>query len=275
MSATLGSMSEESLRLAQGARLQKLRKLAGYRSAREAALDNDWAESSYRSHESGSRTIGLDDAEKYAKRFRAKGAADASGQWILYGGEGRPELRVVPFHEVEGDDSNFDADEYEGVSAAHEYKPKLQGGRPEIDAKPGAGLGTSGQHVAINSKGIATGHRVVAEWVLPEDYLRHEFGAVPSKVLIMEVIGDSMRGTLEPGDRIFVDTSQNVFGADAVYVIDDGDGEPRVKRLEKILFSDPPEVAIVSDNPATKREERASLDTLRIVGRVVGRATKM
>lgn len=247
--------------------LASLRNKLGW-TQEDAAAKAGMSLGGYRKLEYGERELKAPQIAAFAKLFGAT-SEEVMGDGAMH------ERVVVPFHEVEGDDSDFDADAYEGVTSAQPYKPKLEGGRPEIDAKPGAGLGTTGQHVAINSKGIATGHRVVAEWVIPEDYLRHEFGATPSKVLIMEVIGDSMKGTLEPGDRIFVDTSQNVFGADAVYVIDDGDGEPRVKRLEKILFSNPPEVAIVSDNPATRREERASLETLRVVGRVVGRATKM
>lgn len=68
----------------QGRRLAELRKAAGFRSARKAALTFGWAESSYRTHESGTRTIGQDDAEKYAKAFyEAGGKADA--KWILFG----------------------------------------------------------------------------------------------------------------------------------------------------------------------------------------------
>lgn len=65
---------QDPIRRRQGERLRRARKAAGYRSAREAALSNAWKESTYRAHESGTRTIGLDDATKYAKRFRAAGA---------------------------------------------------------------------------------------------------------------------------------------------------------------------------------------------------------
>lgn len=69
-----GSMSkEEAQRKRQGERLRRARMTAGYRSAREAALANHWPESSYRAHESGTRTIGQDDAERYTRRFRALG----------------------------------------------------------------------------------------------------------------------------------------------------------------------------------------------------------
>lgn len=96
---------ESSRRLEQGARLKAARVAAGYRSAREAAAENGWKESSYRAHENGTRTIGQDDAERYARRFRALGA-HTSAKLILFGEEpaaggapappGRFAMRVVP-----------------------------------------------------------------------------------------------------------------------------------------------------------------------------------
>jgi hypothetical protein len=87
-SATLRSMTREEIikRQEQGSRLRKARKDAGYRSARSAALANNWAESTYRAHEGGTRTIGQDDAEAYAKRLRHKGVA-VTAAFILFGEE--------------------------------------------------------------------------------------------------------------------------------------------------------------------------------------------
>lgn len=70
----------------QGLRLKAARELAHYRSAREAALDNRWPESTYRAHEGGTRTIGQDDAERYARRYRAKGV-QVTAKDILFGQE--------------------------------------------------------------------------------------------------------------------------------------------------------------------------------------------
>lgn len=79
--------------LAQGKRLAEFRLAANYRSAREAALDNHWPESTYRAHENGTRTIGQDDAERYATRFRYRsGLKDISAQAILFGTKGSPPL---------------------------------------------------------------------------------------------------------------------------------------------------------------------------------------
>jgi hypothetical protein len=79
--ATIRSM--DGLRKRQGARLKEARIDAGFKSAREAAIACGWAESSYRAHEGGTRTIGRDDADKYARRFKTLGSTIAS-ESILY-----------------------------------------------------------------------------------------------------------------------------------------------------------------------------------------------
>ncbi|GJE77751.1 S24 family peptidase [Methylorubrum suomiense] len=77
-------MTDEKIRKAQGQRLKAARKAAGYRSAREAALQNEWPESTFRAHEGGTRTIGQDDAERYAARFRFDGV-EVTARGILFG----------------------------------------------------------------------------------------------------------------------------------------------------------------------------------------------
>lgn len=79
----------------QGARLRKARESAGYRSARSAALENNWAESTYRAHEGGTRTIGQNDAEAYAKRLRHKGATITAAH-ILFGDGSPPSANATP-----------------------------------------------------------------------------------------------------------------------------------------------------------------------------------
>jgi len=78
--------ADEVIRKEQGARLKAARVAAGYRSARQAAQENLWPESTVRAHESGGRKMGDDDAERYAKRYRANGVK-VTAQMILFGGE--------------------------------------------------------------------------------------------------------------------------------------------------------------------------------------------
>jgi hypothetical protein len=84
---------DEARRREQGERLRFAREAAGYRSARAAALENHWPESTVRAHEAGTRKIGDDDADRYAKRYRANGA-NVTGKFILYGD--KPELESMP-----------------------------------------------------------------------------------------------------------------------------------------------------------------------------------
>lgn len=91
--------------VAIGARLRSARKAAGFRSASSAAEQFGWPTSTYVAHENGSRTIGQDDAERYAKAFKARGAK-VSAPVILFGdsqkdivkyNEVRTEAKEMPF----------------------------------------------------------------------------------------------------------------------------------------------------------------------------------
>src|SRR3974390_2989060 len=54
----------------------KAARLRHVKSARQAALDFGWPESTYRAHESGTRNFGLGDAMKYAEAF------GCSSEWL-------------------------------------------------------------------------------------------------------------------------------------------------------------------------------------------------
>ena len=155
------------------------------------------------------------------------------------------------------------------------YKAHLPGGTPEIEGTAGAGFGTMGEVdvVPLASGGTISGHRVVDEWVVPKAVHR-EMRTSPRSLVVMAVEGESMRPTLEPDDRIFIDTARTALTSDGIYLIDDGDGFPRVKRLQKVLFSDPPEVVVISDNKS-HGEQTIKLSGLRVLGRVCGRLTRM
>lgn len=105
----------KNLGKAQGRRLAAAREAAGFRSARDAALSNGWPESTYRAHETGTRTIGQDDADRYATRYRAEGV-NVTAQAILFGEGERadlddmPERRIVPIMGYIGAGAEIDPD---------------------------------------------------------------------------------------------------------------------------------------------------------------------
>jgi hypothetical protein len=75
-----------------GERLKWARKKAGFRSARAAALENEWKEVTYRSHETGGRGFDYDSAIRYARVFRV------DAMWLLHGvaTEPKPDVKSLP-----------------------------------------------------------------------------------------------------------------------------------------------------------------------------------
>lgn len=69
-------------------------------------------------------------------------------------------------------------------------------------------------------------------------------GRTPDAVKVINVRGDSMADTIEPGDLIFVDVSINEFDGDGIYVFG-FDDKIYVKRLQMI----PDKILVISDNP--------------------------
>lgn len=99
------------------------------------------------------------------------------------------------------------------------------------------------------------------------DQARVIFGNRPeSSVKLINVRGDSMEGTIEPGDLIFVDVAVSNFDGDGIYVFD-YNGDMYVKRLQKVKS----ELIVISDNPRYREWSisEAEMDMLHVAGRVM------
>jgi len=99
------------------------------------------------------------------------------------------------------------------------------------------------------------------------DQAKTIFGNIPQRsVKLINVRGDSMQGTIEPGDLIFVDIRVNYFDGDGIYVFD-FNGDTFVKRLQKVKN----DLFVISDNPKyrewTISPEEAAM--LHVSGRVM------
>lgn len=242
-----------------GMTMDELAQAMGY--ARASSIQRYLTDGEYKKN-----FISPDFAEKLAKALSGKGGVNAVKEaevWALTGA--KPSLV-----------SSYDPDEVESeddgtVSYSREHwVPAVDGAIPEVDTKLGAGMGTVGQTINLPVGGNSvSGHMVIAEWLIPLSYLRNEAKASPAHTLIMEVVGDSMQPTYMPGDRVLVDLSQDKMSTDTVYAISDGHTEPQIKRLQRIPFSDPAEVRIISDNPALETFT-VELSRLQIIGRIVG-----
>ena len=99
-----------------------------------------------------------------------------------------------------------------------------------------------------------------------------DLGARPSDLLLVNVAGDSMAPTLQPGATIMLDTSAKHAGP-GIYVLRIGDQE-LCKRLEPMPRG---KIRVVSDNPSYATYEidlaTAPEGDFAILGRVVWSAT--
>lgn len=86
---------------------------------------------------------------------------------------------------------------------------------------------------------------IIHSIVYSADHALALFGGRPETAIkVINVRGDSMSGTLEPGDLIFVDVTVRQFDGDGIYVFG-FDDKIHVKRLQMI----PDRILILSDNP--------------------------
>jgi len=149
-------MKEAGICKAQGGRLAMARMLAGFKSARQAALANGWPESTYRAHEGGTRTIGHDDAERYAKRFRHLNV-NVTARSILFedGASLESHSRAIPIV---------------GYVSAGAGMVLLEEGHPPNEWV-GAIEGATGNTVAVEVRGASLGE-LFDNWIVYYDDVR-------------------------------------------------------------------------------------------------------
>jgi transcriptional regulator with XRE-family HTH domain len=127
----------------------------------------------------------------------------------------------------------------------------------ELDVRASAGDGLTGES-----------EKVVAEWQMPSEVVRYHSSAPASELRFITVMGDSMEPTLQPGQRVLVDTGDRTPTPPGIFVVWDGLGLV-VKRVETLAHSDPLRVRITSDNSKYDGYERTLAEAY-IQGRVIG-----
>jgi len=127
----------------------------------------------------------------------------------------------------------------------------------ELDVRASAGDGLTGDS-----------EKIVAEWQLPSEVVRYHSSAPASELRFITVLGDSMEPTLQPGQRVLVDTGDRTPTPPGIFVVWDGLGLV-VKRVQALAHSDPMRVKITSDNPKYEGYERTLAEAY-IQGRVIG-----
>lgn len=221
----------------QARRLKRSRTRAGYRSAAAFAADHDFAESTYRAHENGSRSLTIDAAKAYA------GPLGVSWHWLMFGDDVKPGSHMSkPTEGKEDTNSNV-------------YRIR------ELDVR--AGAGNSAYH------DVAEAENVVSEWQLPATIIKNQTTTTEASLKVITIYGDSMEPDFRPGDRVMVDISDRTPSPPGVFVIWDGFGLV-VKRLEMVPYSDPAKVRLISRNKEYKDVELFAEEVF-VNGRVIGR----
>lgn len=101
------------------------------------------------------------------------------------------------------------------------------------------------------------------------EYAKRMFGGRPAASLkITTAVGDSMRGSVEPGELVVLDVTVNRFVSDGIYAFSYGDSV-HIKRLQWLKDR----LMVISDNKTYDRWEIGSDDVsqLHIQGFVVGK----
>lgn len=109
----------------------------------------------------------------------------------------------------------------------------------------------------------------VLEVDVREQWVRTELRVSPERIRLLTARGDSMKGTIDDGDVVFVDVTVQQYSADGVYVFV-LDGVLQIKRLENMMDG---RLAVRSDNEkyGTKYVSANEADRLHVRGLVKGR----
>ncbi|MGE0725085.1 MAG: helix-turn-helix transcriptional regulator [Alphaproteobacteria bacterium] len=159
--------------------------------------------------------------------------------------------------------------------AASTVSSQSKGVIPELDVSAGAGLGAEAVLESFSADGRSTVSTevVAAEWSIPAPYLATELRIRREAARIISVIGDSMSPTLQPGDRVMINTEDRQPSPPGLFALWDGLGVV-VKRIEHIPNSEPIKLLLMSDNDRHRSYERTS-EEVSIIGRVVWLARRV
>lgn len=109
----------------------------------------------------------------------------------------------------------------------------------------------------------ALSEKVCGHWKLPTAEFNSITTGNPNNIKMLRVQGDSMQPTINDGDWVWVDISNNFISSDGMYLIRMATGLA-VKRLQSGLSN----IVIKSDNP-TYSDITADIGEINIIGKVV------
>ncbi|MBL1419089.1 MAG: helix-turn-helix domain-containing protein [Alphaproteobacteria bacterium] len=241
-------------------RLLKARAMAGYRSGRAAAAAIGVKPATYASHENGTRTFSVPDAQSYADFFKV------SAGWLLTGEalggndffDSRFDTHPEPSARTGGRERLI-AD----VTEAHilDFGKKMLEVAAQIlpaaETDQDAGLQTIGEVVIHRMLNDDYPHEaeqwsIVAQWKLPKEYIAKNLKITSDQdAAIIVMIDDNMMPTCKIGDKLIVNFSQKKFTSDGMYVFLDENLGLHIQRVKRVNQS---QLEISNDNSTENRK---------------------
>lgn len=219
--------------------MKQARETAGFKSARDAALSNGWPESSYRAHENGTRTIGQDDAIRYARRF-----GNVTAEFILFGPTGSARAAVDP------------------VPARNVLLPKPDASFPIPMQFPPRMLPVFGQAAGgMNEDGrfILNGQKVADVFCPPA--LTNVVGAYG-----IYISGESMAPRYEHGELLLIHPGLPVSRGNYVLAqIQGDDGDPPYGYVKKFISKNAKELVLEQLNPPEGQDKILRFPAERVI----------
>lgn len=150
---------------------------------------------------------------------------------------------------------------------------------PEIDVRAGASYagGFNQEENTIDESGNSISADVArAFWGIPVSFLRDELRARPGKVHILPVRGDSMNDALFDGDRAIINLDDTDVSQGGIFALLDDNSSVIIKQVELIRAREGPKrIKCTSRNPSYEPFELELDDTVKIIGRVASKITRL
>lgn len=118
---------------------------------------------------------------------------------------------------------------------------------------------------------FATGNKIIGYYFFRKDWL-NKMGLAQGLV-VMDIVGDSMKPTLEEGDTVMIDTNRKIVTGGNIYAIREGE-TILIKRLQPLVGG---KIQILSDNREMyhPQELDTSKNALSVIGQIVWMARKL
>jgi hypothetical protein len=149
---------------------------------------------------------------------------------------------------------------------------------PEVDVRAGASYagGTTPTDFVTGEDGQPVNNEAVrSTWGIPLPFLRDELRVRPGRVHILPVRGDSMNDALFDGDRAIIDLDDTDASQGGIFALLDDHGSVIIKQVEMVRGAESGRIRCKSRNPHYEPFDLILTETVRIIGRVACKITRL